>query len=189
MINRVALEGIDGSGKTTVAQELAERLEAEGLRVAIVSPYRLANKALGKDIYELWGTPEGDSQAITTLRSVIETAEQQAKSNDTDVIIYDRHWLTAFTEIGNSPDLVETWGDLYVPAALLRVAPAVAQRRIGNDERSAWSNLDAQHRYATMFGIMARRFTQHMIGIYRSDDDVSVEALARNIHWDMNIRR
>ena len=187
-MRQVALEGIDGSGKTSVANALSEQYAAEGLSSRVIAPYREANSMLGHDIYELWKTKTSARLAIKILQQVFEESYETALAEGVDVLIYDRHWLTAFTEIGNDKDLVVEW-KTFVPAALLRVSPMVAMRRTNNDLDASWSNPEALSLYAQQFGIQARRNSEHMLGIYRSDDDVTPEAIARSIIWDMNIRR
>jgi thymidylate kinase len=188
MINRVALEGIDGSGKTTVAQVMVEQFAEEGIRAEVFAPYRAANEVLGDDIYKLWSTDEGAARAIDLLHQVMAEREAQALEEGTEVLIYDRQWMTAFTEIADRPELVERWTH-FVPAAHLGVAPAAALRRLRNDTDASWSELEKQHDYAVKYGRLALGMREHMLGLYRSDEDVTPEALARNIIWDMNIRR
>jgi thymidylate kinase len=188
MINRVALEGIDGSGKTSVAHAMVEQLSAEGLSAEVFAPYRAANDILGEDIYGLWETNEGAGKAISLLHDVMRQRETQAADEGTDVLIYDRQWMTAFTEITGRPALEQQWTH-FVPAALLNAAPAVAQRRIRNDQEASWSTLEQQHAYAVGFGRLALGMRRHVLGWYRSAEDVTPKALARNIIWDMNIQR
>lgn len=187
-MRQIALEGIDGSGKTSVAKELQVQIAAEGLAVRIVAPYREANELLGHDIYELWRTKTTARLAIKVLHQVFEESFASAQIDGIDVLVYDRHWLTAFTEIGRDESLVSEW-KTFVPAALLRVAPLVAQKRALNDNDATWSSPESLSMYAQEFGIQAQHHRDKVLGIYRSDDDVSPEALARNIIWDLNMRR
>jgi len=46
-MKKIALEGIDGAGKTTVANLLKESFENQGLSVAQFAPFRLANATYG----------------------------------------------------------------------------------------------------------------------------------------------
>lgn len=187
-MKEICIEGIDGSGKTSVSIELEKLYLNEGLQPRIIAPYRLANNLLGHDLYHLWRSHTSAKLAIKILHQVLEEAKEQALDDAVDVVIYDRHWLTAFTEIGNSKELVSEW-KTFVPAALLRVSPLVARRRAINDSSATWSSPEELSRYAQEFGIQAQHNKEKLLGIYRSDDDVSVDLIARSIVWDMNIRR
>jgi len=190
MITRVALEGIDGAGKTSAAEAMVLQLTSEGLSAAVFAPYRAANEMLGVDIYNLWKNEPDAIVAIDALHDVMRQRELRATEEGTDVLIYDRQWMTAFTEIGGRLELERHWR-YFVPAAHLGVSPAVAQRRLCNDKETSWSTLDQQYDYALKYGRLAINpvMRKHMLGLYRSDSDVTPEALARNIIWDMNIQR
>ncbi|MDB5185042.1 MAG: hypothetical protein JWN38_850 [Candidatus Saccharibacteria bacterium] len=185
----IAVEGIDGSGKTSVVEALAEQLEAEGLHVATYAPYRITNERLGSDVYKLWQSPDTASQAITEVQQTFAECETLAAEEGADVIIYDRHWMTALTEIRDQPELVEQWGDCYVPAALLLAKPEVATARQQGDKAEDWAQLESQRHYDAAYRQLVAEHFRDMLGIYRSDVDVSPEAIARNINWDLRIRR
>lgn len=189
MIRKLGIEGIDGSGKTTVAKEVSRQLGTEGLKAVIFSPYRMANDQLGREMYHDWNIRHKAAENIVAFIKVLEECEALAAEQGADVIIYDRHWMTAMTEIGDRPSLVDQWGDHFVPTALLQVSPGTAARRITNDHDSKWSNLVAQAEYADRYRDLARRHPEHLLGIYRSEADVSAPVIAKNIIWDMNIQR
>lgn len=189
MIRQVVIEGIDGSGKTTIAKELASLLSAEGLTTLTFAPYRLAEERIGADIYPMWGSPATAKAAIGVLRQVFHDCQKQAEDETADVVIYDRHWMTAFTEIATSPELRATWGDMFVPAALLRVEPSIASARQANDEAAEWSDIDSQIQYATRYEDIAAQNFHQMLGIYRSGDDVTPQIVARAIESDLYFQR
>ncbi|MGB4762630.1 MAG: hypothetical protein WBP12_04745 [Candidatus Saccharimonas sp.] len=189
MIRKLGIEGIDGSGKTSVAQEVARQLGTEGLKAAIFSPYRMANALLGREMYQSWPLRHKAAENIAVLLHVLEQCDAAAAEQGIDVVIYDRHWMTAMTEIDDRPGLVAQWGERFIPTALLQVSPGTATRRIGNDHESQWSDLGAQARYADHYRELARKYPEHLLGIYRSEPDVSVETIAKTIIWDMNIQR
>ncbi len=139
-MRQIGIEGIDGAGKTSVADRLEELFTEDGLKVSRFSPYRMVRG----NIYELWKTDQGATIAIDALRAVFKRCEQQSTRDGSDVVIYDRHWMTAFTEISDRPALIEAWGDVFVPTALIAASPETATARIGNDGESEWSQLDAQ---------------------------------------------
>ena len=132
-MREIAIEGLDGSGKTTVAHALGAAYEVEGLRASVVAPYQLANQLAETDIYPLWKSDPGALQAVGILKQVLESCTAEAQEAGLDVVIYDRHWMTAFTEIETRPVASEAWGDRFVPTAYLSVDSATAERRAQND--------------------------------------------------------
>lgn len=189
MINRVAIEGIDGSGKSTVARELAHVFESEDLQASVYAPFRLANQELGEDIYPLWRKSKTAKAAITVLKKVLAECETEASDNKDDIVIYDRHWMTVFTEIPYDPELFEAWGDTFVPAALLKVDPRTATARQGNDRNMPWAGQRSQWHYSLSYAHLADDHFDNMLGIYRSDNDVRPLTIARAIQSDMYYRR
>ncbi len=189
MINHVAIEGIDGSGKTTVAKTLDKLLQHEGLRAVIFAPYHIAQERLGEDLYPMWQNPKAAKAAVGVLRHTLEACEVQAKEEGADVVIYDRHWMTAFTEIAGNRELVEEWGEAFVPAALLNVDPHTATTRMINDRQAPWSGIDAQRVYADRYQQLAGEHFHDMLGVYRSDDEVTPLTIARAIQSDLYFRR
>jgi len=186
-MKEIAIEGLDGAGKTSVAQELADIYANEGLRAHVAAPYRLAEKKLGADLFPLWRSDRGAEMAIDVIHgALMDTQEEHA---DADVLIYDRHWMTAFTEIAGRPELVARWGDTFVPTAYLRVDPAVARARAGNDETSPWMEERNFQGYAGRYTALCHEMGEHLLGIYRNDDDVTQAAIAQSIAWDARIRR
>ncbi len=185
----IAIEGIDGSGKTTVAEALKDELRGQGLCVGVVSPYRLASKEYGGDLYPLWQNEIGAKRAIGVLKNVLELTEVCAEKAGLDVLIYDRHWMTAFTEIADRPALVSEWGATFVPTALLRANPTLAQQRARNDCHEAWMSPEGLRGYAEKYEQLCSKYGQHLLGVYRNDTDVTPGSIARNIAWDMNITR
>lgn len=184
----VAIEGMDGSGKTSVVDALKNILVTECLNVAIFAPFRIANEKFGEDIYPLWKSRHGAAKALEIMEKTFQECHDDALQQNADVCLYDRHWMTVMTEIDGNHTLMEKF-ETFVPAALLRVTPEVARERMGNDRESIWSTPGMLQRYATSYQKVAGSNFNKMLGIYRSDPDVSVETLARNIRWDMNLTR
>lgn len=185
----IAIEGLDGSGKSTIAHELASIYEAEGQRTRVVSPYRLAAHHSGDDIYPLWQTKEGAHEAIDILHHVLNDAHGQAEQSEIDVLIFDRHWMTAFTEIGHDEELIKKWGSHFAPTAYLKADTNVMRARTGNDHDAAWMDEVAYSVYVERYSELCRSYGQHLLGIYRNDHQLTPQAVAQAIQWDMNIRR
>ncbi|MFZ1484344.1 MAG: hypothetical protein WAS36_05025 [Candidatus Saccharimonadales bacterium] len=187
-MKKIALEGIDGAGKTTVANLLKESFENQGLSVAQFAPFRLANATYGSDIYPLWKSRAGAEKATMLIKAALDHCEAEAVDTNADVIVYDRHWMTVMTEIDGRHDLVQKW-DRFVPTAVLRVHPDVARSRLAAGPKESFTSGPMLQRYADSYQKLSSRYFSHLLGIYRSDEDVTPAALARNIEWDMNIRR
>lgn len=185
----IALEGIDGCGKSTIANELKSQLETEGLCVYVDSPYKRANVGLGHDVYGMWPKYDSAKAAINAIRQATEAIRTDAANANADVTIFDRHWMTAFTEIGERSELVEYWGNTFVPTVLLIAAPLTATRRLTNGFDTPWSKVSKQADYDLRFRELARQHPENMLGMYRTDTDLKSEAIAHQINWDMHILR
>ncbi len=188
-MKEIAIEGLDGSGKTTLSYALAAHFEHSGQHARVVSPYREANQQVGHDLYEDWHDEERGASALMTLKEVIETQTSQAEHDNIDVLIFDRHWMTVFSEISENNELIELWGDTFVPTAYLRVNPDLARERANNDQDAVWMAPETYELYRLKYEALCRNFGKTMLGIYRNDSDVTIDMLVRNIQWDMNIRR
>jgi len=188
-MKEIAIEGVDGSGKTTVAHELARHYSKQGMQARVVSPYVLANEYHGSDIYELWQSEQGRLEAVDILKYIFSHETNRAQSDGIEVLIFDRHWMTAFTEIAGDEHAVSAWGDTFVPTAYLRVAAHLAHTRSQNDTDEAWMTKQAHQEYANQYESLCRTFGKHVLGIYRNDEDVTLAMLVASIEWDVNIRR
>ena len=195
MITRIALEGIDGAGKTSVCNALAGHLSVEGYRTQVYAPFRLANERLGEDIYNLWFDINSCLTAICLLKDVIDDCENNARREGADVVVYDRHWMTALKMIEGRDTAEGYWGSYgpeLVPVALLRVPVETALERRADEATRFWTpymDADQMGLDAAAYHRMTKTYRQHLLGIYRSEDDVSPEDIARNIAWDMQVTR
>lgn len=125
----IAIEGIDGSGKTPTISLVNQQLGEAGMKVANFAPYHLAkNRNKGKDIYSLWST--NPTLAVKLLHEVLEETESQISQINPDVVIYDRHWVTAFSENDEKEHVSNLWGDLFVPTFML-TSPLEHTLRLG----------------------------------------------------------
>ncbi len=195
MIDRIAIEGIDGAGKTTTCEALVKCLEADGLHVVTFAPYRMVNEYLGEEIYNLWFKPDDCLRAIRAFKEVIDICENEAQRWDADVVIYDRHWMTALTALEGDDTREGYWqqyGPEMVPAALLRVPVETALERRADEIKedcAAFMEPDQLGRDAASYGRLAKQYGQHVLGIYRSDNDLTPEQIASSIAWDMRVKR
>ncbi|NCU37648.1 hypothetical protein EOL96_01115 [Candidatus Saccharibacteria bacterium] len=184
----IAFEGIDGTGKTTVINKISHRLEGEGVVVATAAPFARANELLGTDTYDLWTDPVQRHIALRAVKQATREARADADSIGADVLLWDRHWMTLWCDIEHAACLKLEWQGDFVPVALLRTEPETAHQRIGETEEP-WATLQELGRYAAAYNRLAFQFPHLLHGIYRSDDDVSPDAIARAAIWDMGARR
>lgn len=195
-MERIAIEGIDGSGKTATCHALADYFETRDMSPAIFSPYRVANETLGMDIYELWFDKTTCIDAIKLMKQTVDSCEQQAADQAAQVIIYDRHWMTALTASEHNQELAATWvthGPKFVPTAVLKVPIETALLRRAEEYQHgnlpAYMEPSVLEHDAELYTHLAAKHAEHILGIYRSDNDVAPHAIAKNIYWDMNVRR
>lgn len=188
-MKQLALEGLDGTGKTTVAHALAEHYNAQNMPARVVAPYHIANERHGGDLYHLWQTEAGALEAVHQLKQVLREETAKAEQDGVEILIFDRHWMTLFVDIDKYPNVVKAWGDTFVPTALLHVAPEVARARAGNDHDAVWMEHENYMRYFEKYKSLFRKYGRHILGGYRNDDDVTINMMVHTLEWDMNIRR
>lgn len=164
----IAIEGVDGVGKSSVATALAQLLSAFGGQAHICNPFHTA-RAMNdeQDVYPLWQTQDGSHHAIDLLHAAIQAERARAAAVAADTIIYDRHWMTVFTEVGQDPDLVAHWGD-HLPhtALLLDARPEEQQRHQANNHGDSWDVYDERERYKKLYRELGYAHRDHMLGAY-----------------------
>lgn len=151
----IVLEGIDGSGKSTLGRTLAERLHAEG-RSASWHPNRnlqpvrdtldeIAWEQGYAHRFEMLGRDRAQFlAAVLKFRDLLELEPELARENH--VVVLDRYYYTHLalaeaSHTGNGPRLRRLYRSLPVPDAtlLLDVTPRVALERVqarGTDSNS-----------------------------------------------------
>jgi thymidylate kinase len=187
-MREIAIEGLDGAGKSTIAEALVRHYRDLGQEVHLATPYRAASQEHG-EIYPLWESEDGARQAIKLLKGAFARAREQADDAGADLLIFDRHWMTAFSEIGDHPELVDQWGNDLTETAYLRVSPETARIRAVNDESAAWMDEASHAHYAERYESLCKQYGAHLLGIYRNDNDVALDSIVQSIVWDMNIAR
>lgn len=185
----IAVEGVDGVGKSSVANALVERL-APYHQPYTCNIYHTARQINGgDDLYPLWATYSGSVKAIDLLKSALVQERDRASEAGAGLIVWDRNWLTAFTEIGNDPELVDVWGDDMPRTALLLPAGDHIARATDND---TWDQPTEREQYKRRYQEQAWAHFSRMIGHYlmdRRNMDWSVSAVASQIDSDMRYRR
>lgn len=139
----VAIEGIDGSGKTTLAATLTATLTGRGISVA--SQHEPSDEPAGKLLRSL--SADDDRHPMTlALLSAADRYDQQARLADQacDLVISDRYYLSGLAY--HAADGIDQrfyqqlnagvrHPDLYL---FLDVAPGIAARRLRGRTRDRW---------------------------------------------------
>ncbi len=139
----VAIEGIDGSGKTTLAVALADRLTCRGIRVT--SHREPSDGPAGRLLRSL--SRDGDRHPmVLALLSAADRYDQQARLADQEcaLVISDRYYLSGLAY--HAADGIDQLlyqrlnagirrPDLYL---FLHLDPAVTAARLGDRARDRW---------------------------------------------------
>lgn len=159
----LALDGHDGSGKTTLALRLADSLGAEYVRpfAGERGPQLLALAA---------GNP---GEAMRFARDVFAEAAESARR---DVLVFDRHWMTVCSLLPEAP--WRLWTDFPPTALCWADLPATLSRLAGRREPP---EAVAEHqRYLRVYWELGRRFPCFVL---RTDREPEDRSLARLLEW------
>jgi dTMP kinase len=134
----VALEGIDGSGKSTLQRRLAKRWRSRGLIVATIR--EPSDVALGRLAQELGPSDPWASAMVFTLDRLLARPHLEAALRKNDVVLTDRSFFSTLAYQGSSvPRSLATRmrrmqrGVTVVPGRVvyLALSPREALRRVG----------------------------------------------------------
>lgn len=139
----VAIEGIDGSGKTTLAKTLAASLARHGIRVA--GHREPSDGPAGRLLRSLSGYGDRHPMMLALL-SAADRHDQQARLADQEsaLVISDRYYLSGLAyhaADGIDQVIYQRFNagvrrpDLYL---FLHLEPAVAAARLGGRTRDRW---------------------------------------------------
>jgi thymidylate kinase len=173
----LAVEGIDGSGKTTIVESLRLSLEATGLATRTCSPFRLTNYLLGNEMNCLWSQGEAWKRPIRTFKEVVRLCEENAIGDSIDVLIFDRHRMSMVMNIDNTSVL----DDSLIPTALLLCDTETARRRCQGDHDKPWMNPSELSRYSQKYEDLAKNSLTRNIHTFRTDVGHSAEEVADEI--------
>ncbi len=188
-MRKIAIEGIDGSGKTTVADLLVDKLSKNNIKARSIALFREANTLLGHDIFELWDSEQNIS-AIDLVKKLELDAINCAVEDEVEILLFDRHWMSglSFTENTKSEQNWKNSGLKPIETAYLRISPEVSLSRKPEDTSEAWMNIADLSSDLEVYEKALQANPDCILGIYRSDD-TSPEEIAKNLLWDINIRR
>lgn len=158
------IDGHDGTGKTTLARRLAERIGAD-----YVAPFS------GVDGMSMLDAAES-GRPIEADRLAREMLSRQVRDSGAAIKVFDRHWMTVFTLIPQS--LWQSW--LPLPPTVLCWAelPTICARLEGRAECRRSTEWHAA--YLKKYTDLARRFG---IPIVRTDQCTEVETLQWLHEW------
>jgi thymidylate kinase len=92
----IAIDGYDGSGKTTIALQISKRING-----TYVKSY---NNDLGRVIWSLINDEEYELASLIARTACRKEAERY---KDAPYVIFDRHWMTMFTLIPE--EFLDSW--------------------------------------------------------------------------------
>lgn len=178
---KLAIEGINGAGKTPTISNVVELCEASGLRAAQYAPYHLVREQIQQDdIYELW---EDEAPfAVSCLLGVIKQIERDATDRGLDVLIFDRHWATAYTQAFTNPRITGHWGDNFVPTVLLTSPSNHLQRLAQRGYTAPWLQTDTLDYYRNLYEEIYKAHPDKFIGRYEvASSTQPLEPIAQQI--------
>lgn len=158
-----AIEGINGAGKTPTSHLLVEELEAAGLSVGTYAPYHLVRSKIDlPDIFPMWNA---DPKAVVDLlHQTIDEIEHDAEARGHDVLMFDRHWMTAFAQKDVRPEIPDLWGGKVVPVVLMTAPDAHTQRLAERGYQASWLQADELRRVAGVYEALYDEYAFRMLG-------------------------
>ncbi len=173
----IAVDGLDGSGKSTVAAGIAEALASDGLSVSVREHPgdgrwgRLARRALlGR------GLPAKLLSALFMFLDILSTGFAVRRGND---IVAVRYTLSAFYMDGRAGDLLHRFLTSFLPAPdatlLIDIDPSVAMERVGTrgDGEEMFENISSMEK------VRARMLSSDEPVIMIDGDGTPSEVLSR----------
>lgn len=162
---KLAIEGINGAGKTPTISNLVNICEDAGLATEQYAPYHLVREHIQEaDIYDLWA--EDAQFAVKSLLDVIKSIEIDAAAKDLDVLIFDRHWATAYAQASINPVITGYWGDNFVPTVLLTSPTEHLLRLAQRGYDAPWLQVDTLDYYREVYDTLYHTHPERFLGRY-----------------------
>lgn len=159
----LAIEGINGAGKSPTIAHTIEQLGEQGQKSACFAPFHLVRPRLDRpDIYPLWD--ENPSRAVELLHETLDEVEDQARQQGLDVLLYDRHWMTVHTQAPRVPEVIELWGDRFVPTVLLTAPVEHSMRLTQRGYTAPWLQDETIPLYTRLYDELYSQHPDHMLG-------------------------
>jgi len=189
----IAIEGIDGAGKTTQSAFLEERLAKEGYPV--IGLHEPTDGQYGKKIRELAKNgrhktnPETEEEFFYLDR--LEDVENNIRPalNDKKIVIMDRYYFSSVTYQGArglNPDLIEKKNTKIAPkphvAIILDLVPEVALQRIRQKRNEIQNHFERKKYLKRVTKIFLEKYSNRPnIEILNANDKRSFSAIASDI--------
>jgi thymidylate kinase len=156
------MEGHDGAGKSTVLAGVKKKLEQKGITTKIHAPFYLVKELIPEDdIFCYWKNRA--NTAVNLLSKAIKQAREQP--SNPQVLLFDRHWMTIFSEIENTP-LENNWND-FPPTFFLQAAPNVTKSHERFTYDCPFTNNDEEiTKYYHIFNNLTQKYSYHILGKY-----------------------
>jgi cytidylate kinase len=161
----LAVDGHDGSGKTTAARRLAQRIGAPYVR-----PYAGAAGAAFLATAEAGDFELACEIAARAVRVALESRPEA------DVLVFDRHWVTVASVV--PPGYLEDWRPLPATAVCWADLATTLERVAGRAE--AQEPLAWHRRYVERYRELAERFGCHLV---RTDELTEDEVVDDLVAW------
>ena len=189
----IAIEGIDGAGKTTQSVILERRLKEEGYPV--VRLHEPTEGRWGQKIKELAKngrhkiSPEAELEFFYLDR--LEDVEKNIKPalREKKVVIMDRYYFSSVAYQGArglDPDLIEKKNEEIAPipniTIILDIEPEVALRRIRHKRNTTPNHFERKRYLELVRKIFLKQFSNRPnVVIIDGDDNRSIEIVASDI--------
>ncbi|PTX63121.1 thymidylate kinase [Kordia periserrulae] len=195
----IAIEGIDGSGKSTQAKNIAKRLEAEGHKVYLT--FEPTDMRIGKMIRSILGGKEkADEKVIAALFAadrldhvLHETEGILKKLAEGYIVITDRYYFSSYAYHGAHVDMDWVIASNQMAANILKpsvnifvdVSPEVAMKRINANRETVeiYETLDNLKAVQSQY-LRAFKKLQHEEHIVKVNGDESPENVTAAL-WDV----
>ena len=163
----LALDGHDGSGKTTLARRLAETLGAVYVRpYAPPSGERMLGCALAGDFEAAW------SHAQHAMAHALETCASAP------IVILDRAWLTPYTLV---PERLRSSGPLPVPSVVCWADLSTTVQRLRlRGEIESCDDLESHRQYLALYWRLCERYGCKLLRTDQLDEE---QALTQLVDW------
>jgi dTMP kinase len=195
----IAIEGIDGSGKSTQAKNIAKRLEAEGHKVYLT--FEPTDMRIGKMIRSILGGKEkADEKVIAALFAadrldhiLHETQGILKKLAEGYIVITDRYYFSSYAYHGAHLDMDWVIASNQMAANILKptvnifvdVSPEVAMQRINANRETVeiYETLDNLKAVQSQY-VRAFEKLEHEEHIVKVNGDETPENVTEAL-WDV----
>jgi hypothetical protein len=160
-----ALDGTDGSAKTPICEGVLSELTRKGIKSTSFDPFQEVRKLIPEsDIYPYWKDGRAET-ALHLIQQVVEQCREDSLRKGIDVLLYDRLWLTLFTEIDDTP-LASQWNH-FVPTFILTAPREIIVKRPGFSYGLPFSSSDQMlDDYHSKYLTLSKKYSSPIFGSY-----------------------